>query len=143
MKVSKVTTGKASGVARGKKAAPGHGVQFAEQLNKAAGTARTSTTSEVSATGPVDSILALQEVSGNVDQQGQRKLQHYGEDLLDQMEDLRRQLLTGAIAKEDLAHLAGQMRAHRRETEDPNLNEIIDEIELRAEVEIAKLTRDV
>jgi hypothetical protein len=35
------------------------------------------------------------------------------------------------------------MRAHRRETEDPNLNEIIDEIELRAEVEIAKLTRDM
>ncbi|MBT4220432.1 MAG: hypothetical protein HOL37_09535 [Rhodospirillaceae bacterium] len=33
------------------------------------------------------------------------------------------------------------MRAQRRQTEDSKLNEIIDEIELRAEVEIAKLTR--
>ena len=142
MKVSKVTTGKASGVTRGKKTASGNGAQFAEQLSKAAGVAETSAAAEVSGTGPVDSILALQEVSGNIDEHGQRKLQQYGEDLLDQMEDLRRQLLTGSISKDDLAHLAGKMRAHRRETNDPNLNEIIDEIELRAEVEIAKLTRE-
>ena len=35
------------------------------------------------------------------------------------------------------------MRAKRRTSADPRLNEIIDEIELRAEVEIAKFTRDV
>jgi hypothetical protein len=142
MKVSKVTTGKASGVSRGKKNVPGKGAQFAEQLSKAAGTAETSATAEVSAPGPIESMLALQEVSGNIDEQGQRKLQQYGEDLLDQMEDLRCQLLTGSILKDDLAHLAGKMRAHRRETNDPNLNKIIDEIELRTEVEIAKLTRE-
>ncbi len=142
MKVSKVTRGKASSVSRNKKVASGNGAQFAEQLSKAAGVAESSAAAEISALGPMEAMLALQEVSGNIDEQGQRKLQHYGEDLLDQMEDLRRQLLTGSISKDDLARLAGKMRAHRRETNDPNLNEIIDEIELRAEVEIAKLTRE-
>ena len=61
--------------------------------------------------------------------------------MLDQLEDLRRDLLLGAIEKEKLSSLAQRMRAHRRQTDDPRLNEIIDEIELRAEVEIAKLTR--
>ena len=142
MKVSKVSTGKASGVSRGKKAPSGSGAQFAEQLNKATGVVGTSAVTEVISAGSVDSILALQEVSGNFDEQAQRKLQQYGEELLDQMDDLRRQLLAGSISKEDLTYLASKMRAHRRETDDPNLNEIIDEVELRAEVEIAKLTRE-
>jgi len=39
--------------------------------------------------------------------------------------------------------LAQSMRQQRRQSDDPQLNQIIDEIELRAEVEIAKLTRVV
>ncbi len=40
-----------------------------------------------------------------------------------------------------LVDIAQMMRTQRQTTDDPRLNEIIDEIELRAEVEIAKLTR--
>ena len=35
------------------------------------------------------------------------------------------------------------IRQRRQRSDDPQLNEIMDEIELRAEVEIAKLTRPV
>jgi hypothetical protein len=35
------------------------------------------------------------------------------------------------------------VRAGKKKSDDPKLNEIVDEIELRAEVEIAKLTRDI
>jgi hypothetical protein len=38
--------------------------------------------------------------------------------------------------------LAQRLRQKRQQSDDPKLNAIIDEIELRAEVEIAKLTRD-
>ncbi|MAF94951.1 MAG: hypothetical protein CMM60_04265 [Rhodospirillaceae bacterium] len=38
--------------------------------------------------------------------------------------------------------LARKLRQKRQDSDDPRLNEIIDEIELRAEVEVAKPTRD-
>lgn len=89
----------------------------------------------------VDAILAVQETDDQTQQRARRLGVQYGGDVLEQLEDLRRDLLMGAIEKEKLSSLAQKMRAHRRQIVDPKLNEIIDEIELRAEVEIAKLTR--
>ena len=50
-------------------------------------------------------------------------------------------ILVGAVAKDKLVEIAQIMRARRQKVDDPKLQEILDEIELRAEVEIAKLTR--
>jgi len=64
-------------------------------------------------------------------------------ELLDKLEDIRLGLLLGAIPKDNLSDLAHRMREKKQQVDDPGLLEIIDEIELRAEVEIAKLTRGV
>ena len=68
-------------------------------------------------------------------------LRRYGGDLLDRLEDLRIGILSGAYPKQKLVDLAHRLRKKRQASDDPRLNEIIEEIELRAEVEIAKLTR--
>ena len=47
----------------------------------------------------------------------------------------------GRFSKEKLADLAQRLRQKRQQSTDPKLNEIIHEIELRAEVEIAKYSR--
>ncbi len=52
-------------------------------------------------------------------------------------------MLVGAVPKDKLVELAHRVRAGKKKSDDPKLNEIVDEIELRAEVEIAKLTRDI
>jgi hypothetical protein len=65
----------------------------------------------------------------------------HAEDVLDRLEALRAWILVGAMPKDKLVELAQRLRAQRQRSDDPRLNEIIDEIELRAEVEIAKLTR--
>ena len=49
----------------------------------------------------------------------------------------------GTVSKDRLADLAQQMRQKMQEIDDPKLIEIINEIELRSEVEIAKLTRNL
>ena len=67
----------------------------------------------------------------------------YGEGVLDRLDQIRHGLLVGAISKNELAELARTLRAGRQRSDDARLNDIIDEVELRAEVEIAKLTRDV
>ena len=64
-----------------------------------------------------------------------------GHDLLDRLENLRRGLLAGAIPKDQLADMARTMRERREAGVDPQIARLMDEIELRAEVELAKLSR--
>ena len=64
-----------------------------------------------------------------------------GEDLLDRLDELRLGILTGRFPKEKLAELAQRLRQKREQGVDPALDAILAEIELRAEVEIAKYTR--
>ena len=140
MKISKVGSGKKASSTSRQKAVTGKGEAFAEHLRDAATVLATQGVSESGTVGVVGSILAVQETPDSTQSRSRGLAMHYGEDLLDHLEDLRRDLLTGAIAKEKLSGLAQKMRAQRRQTDDPRLNTIIDEIELRAEVEIAKLT---
>ena len=67
----------------------------------------------------------------------------YGDDLLNRFDDLRLAILDGVLSKDKLTELAHNLRQKRQNSDDPKLNEIINEIELRAEVEVAKLTRDL
>ncbi len=141
MKVSKVKSGKAASSVSRKKIEPGHGGEFAEHLKGAVANSEMSGATEAGGVNAVDAILSVQETGDPTQQRARRQGIQYGGDLLDYLEDLRRDLLLGSIKKDKLSSLAQKMRAHRRQTDDPKLNEIIDEIELRVEVEIAKLTR--
>ncbi|NQV47703.1 MAG: flagellar assembly protein FliX [Rhodospirillaceae bacterium] len=141
MKVSKVGLGKSTTTASRKKVSAGKGSEFAEHLKEAASVSETSGATESVAVNSMDVILSVQEAPDSMDRRSRNLATRYGADLLDHLEGLRRDLLLGAIPKEKLSNLAQKMRAQRRGTDDPRLNQIIDEIELRAEVEIAKLTR--
>jgi len=141
MKISKVGSGKKTSSASRPKSAAGKGDVFAEHLREAVAATAAHGVAESGAVGTVGSILAAQETPDSTQSRSRGLARQYGDDLLDHLEDLRQDLLTGAIAKDKLSGLAQKMRAQRRETDDPVLNTIIDEIELRAEVEIAKLTR--
>ncbi len=141
MKISKVKSGSpASSVSR-KKTETGHGAEFAEHLKGAVAGSGASGLTEAGAVNAVDAILAVQEAEDPTQGRARRQGVQYGGDLLDHLENLRRDLLLGAVQKDQLGALAQKMRSHRRQTDDPRLNEIIDEIELRAEVEIAKFAR--
>jgi hypothetical protein len=61
------------------------------------------------------------------------------EDILDRLEELRLGLLAGTIPRDRLESLEQIVREHRDQVADPRLGEILDEIELRARVELAKL----
>jgi hypothetical protein len=91
----------------------------------------------------VEAILAVQEVPDSTEERSRGLVRKYGDDLLDRLETLRRDVLAGRVPKEGLADLAHALRLQRGKADDPRLNDIIKEIELRAKVEIAKLTRDV
>lgn len=96
-----------------------------------------------SALGAVDALLLTQSVDEDGDGSTRRRLMTRGEEILDKLEDLRHSLLIGAVPADRLVNLAQQVRSRRETCNDPRLAALLDEIELRAEVEIAKLTRNV
>lgn len=84
----------------------------------------------------VGNLLALQEAPDPTD--GRSRGLAQGEEILDRLDRIRHDLLTGGISRENLHRLAGAARAQRATIRDPELLDILDQIELRAEVELAK-----
>ena len=93
-------------------------------------------TGEVAAAG-LTNLLALQEISEEEAQR--RRLVQQGTELVDVLERLRRQLLMGTMPASLLRDLSRRLSLHRQQTTDPGLNALMDDIELRAAVELAKL----
>jgi len=87
--------------------------------------------------GPVDALLSLQEVAGESNRRAAGRQR--GEDLLDRLDELRLALLDGRLPRATIERLAAMVDAERIKTDDPKLAEVLDEIELRAAVELAKL----
>ncbi len=88
-------------------------------------------------TPAVDALLALQEVPE--DPRRRRRAVKRGQELLDRLDDIRIALLSGHMPKEQLQRLAEAMKGRRDTVTDPKLAQILDEIEIRAAVELAKL----
>ena len=80
-------------------------------------------------------------VNGEEEKQIRKKLIKRGTTLIDKLEEIRDALLIGYINKDNLIEIARLVREQKVETQDAKLQEIIAEIELRLEVELAKLTR--
>lgn len=89
----------------------------------------------------VEGLLAMQSVDPDAGGQGRKRMVQRAEDILDGLEEVRKGLLLGSIPKEKLTALAKLVRARRDTAGDPRLAAVLDEIELRAEVELAKLMR--
>ncbi len=143
MKISKAATNKQTTTTKKKSSAKTG--EFAEQVRGVASTdnidiAQSSESS--SPLGAVESILAAQEVSNTLAGRSKSVLVQYGDQLLDYLDEIKLAILYGAIPKDKLTNLAQILREKRKVCDDPRLNNIIDEIELRVEVEVAKLTRN-
>lgn len=119
-------TGKAEGTAGG---------SFAKQL-----VGETGQAAGVNAAAPlagVASVLALQEVDDATARASRGKMR--AQEMLDKLEEIRHGLLAGALPSQKIVELARVVQTRRVQVDDPRLAEILDEIDLRAQVELAKL----
>jgi hypothetical protein len=89
----------------------------------------------------LSTVLALQETPDSTRGRARKRAQERGKMMLDHLEEIRMGLLLGTIPMSKLEQLAQLIRAKREQIDDPKLLEILDEIELRAAVELAKLSR--
>ncbi len=112
---------------------------FAESLSAGGETPPASAVGGGGAIAPVEALLALQEISD--DSGGRNRGRQRGEELLDSLDDLHLGLLSGRMSLRALERLSVTVAAKRGQVEDIRLAQILDEIEVRAAVELAKLGR--
>ena len=98
------------------------------------------TAAALTGSGPiaaVDTILALQGVEDSTDSRTRGVV--HGEQLLNLLDEVRDGLLAGGIPRATLNRLALAIAKKRESFVDPKLQGVLDEIDLRARVELAKL----
>ena len=134
MKVDRVGRSRVSDVKRGKGVTKEVDGTFGSIL--AGETASESVTSVVKVSA-LDAIVALQEATTDGDQNSRAKSR--AAEMLDRLDDIRTGLLMGEIPEANLQDLARTVRQTREKSLDSELNGLLDDIELRARVELAKL----
>lgn len=125
-------------VKRVSKAGSSSGPSFAKHLDE---TSETSGPHGVSGAGAISGVLGVQEVDDALAHASRGKMR--AQDILDRLEDLRMELLTGSISVEKLKQLSRVVNARRNQLNDPRLTAILDEIDLRAQVELAKYASQI
>jgi hypothetical protein len=90
--------------------------------------------------GAVNALLTVQEIGDPSAAERRRSLLH-GHDVLDRLDELRHGLLAGTFPAGKLDELLRVVRIQHERAVDPQLRDVLREIELRASVELAKLGR--
>ena len=117
---------------------------FSNYLSETSKSEETSENSNnVTSVSEVGSILLAQEIPQESSERSEnRYLFSRGEALLDQLGIIQDGLLAGSLPVSKLEELTNALNEERVTNSDPELTQIIDEIELRAQVELAKLLRE-
>lgn len=102
----------------------------------AGATAAPTRAASVSSLASLDALLALQDVEGPLERK-RRAVGRAGR-ILDVLDDVKLSLLDDGSAEGSLNQLVGAVRAERAKTHDDRLEGVLDEIETRAAVELAK-----
>jgi hypothetical protein len=101
-------------------------------------TARVGAATPAAPAAGLDAILALQAVGDFTE--GRRRAVSRGRQLLDLLDDMKADLLIGRASPERLDAMVGVLNT-LRDRVDADLDAVLDDIELRVRVELAKLGR--
>jgi len=119
------------------RAAGGSAPAFAPAAAQAGqGAAPAAGLGRMGATPSLDALIALQEAPGPLERK-RRAVRRAGR-LLDVLDQVKLTLLDGGTADAALLNLTRAVGDQRSETDDPALEGVLDEIETRAMVELAK-----
>lgn len=87
----------------------------------------------------VDALLAVQGAEDPTEGAARKRMRERASDILDGLENLRMAMLNGDLTVGHMVDIADVVASHREQVTDPALTSIMDEIDLRAQVELAKM----
>ncbi|MEJ0062800.1 MAG: flagellar assembly protein FliX [Alphaproteobacteria bacterium] len=113
------------------------GATFVKHLDPLSESEAAGAASGATSLGTISPVVSLQEVDDAMARKSRGKAR--AKEILDRLEDIRLELLTGSVSKDRLMQLSRMVAQRRQDIDDPRLTEILDDIDLRAQVELAKL----
>ena len=130
------SSGGVAPTAGGRARASGEGFSVSDA--RASGTtAPAARTADAAPVAGLDALLAMQEATGPLDRR--KRAVRRASKILDQLDKIKLALLdNGAGAASALSELAGAVQEARGDTTDLQLEQVLNEIETRAAVELAK-----
>ena len=87
----------------------------------------------------VDALLAVQGAEDPGAKASKGRMRQRGMGLLDQLERIRNAIVLGNLTVGHLLNIADVVASHREQIDDAQMTSILDEIDLRAQIEIAKM----
>lgn len=106
------------------------------------GTEEASETAHTSGAGAIaklDVLLAAQGADDPAQRASKGRMRKRADTILRQLDRLRLGMLTGNMSVGNMIDVADVVSSHRERVQDPQLASILDEIDLRAQIEIAKM----
>lgn len=107
----------------------------------AMGATKTSAATPTKSIAMVDALLAVQGAEDPTARAARRRMTARADNLLDGLEKIRTNLLAGTLTLGHCIDIADVVASHREKITDPALSSLLDEIDLRAQVEIAKMRK--
>ena len=140
MKISQTGPGTSVDRSRktGKASQSGDASAFRQHIENT-GSASTDGPGAMAPLAALNSLLAIQEVPDAM--VGKRRAVLQGDALLDELKALQIDLVQGSVSEDRLRSLSGMLDQPRPAIDDPELTRLLDDIELRAAVELAKFER--
>ena len=131
------TVGKAPGVRRKGKSNSTEGSDFSALLDAMSEASESSAPLPPTPVSSTNMVLSIQAVSD--EEIGRKKAYKQANQTLDALDDLKKSILLGDISPHQLKNISDKIDMMRTQSGDPQLQDILDHIELRAAVELAKL----
>lgn len=97
------------------------------------------TVSQGQSINKIEALLVAQATEDPTERTARGRMRNRADRLLDELEGIRMTLLRGDLTVGHLLNLADLAAAHQEKINDPELSEILSEIDLRAQVELAKM----
>lgn len=137
MKIERFSGPKTGAARRSGRASGAGGGGFARAL--AGGPSQAAAPASASPVHALNPLLALQEVADSTE--GRSRARRRANELLDRLDELRLAIVMGGVPLNQLESIAQLLRQRQERVDDPKLAQIINEIEIRAAVELAKRGR--
>ena len=110
---------------------------FGDMMSKETGGA--PTTSQAQSIANVDALLAVQGAEDPTQGKSRKRMRQRADTILSELDKVRMAMLQGNLTVGHMINIADVVASHREKIMDPALTAIMDEIDLRAQVELAKM----
>lgn len=115
------------------------GADFSAFVDSAGGSSDAAGANPTQNIAAVDALLMVQETDDPASRASKGRMRQRSTNVLQELEKIRMAMLTGNLTVGHMIDIADVVSSHRETVDDPALTAIMDEIDLRAQVELAKM----